>query len=174
MSLQEAAARVATLTALRDAIADELTAAKDELSTGLGGLHQEYGTDRVAATLPNGGGRVGTVAWVPSAVRFRVNDEAVFAEWVLANHPSEVKTILQVRPVWQTLYLKEGLRAVGKQAVDKFTGELVEGVEAFDSAPYSRLSFTRQGRSDIAAAWREGRITTEFLAILPPNPQGEN
>lgn len=173
MSLQEAAARVATLTALRDAIADELTAAKDELSTGLGSLHQEYGTDRVAATLP-GGDRVGTVSWVPSSVRFRVADEAVFAEWVLANHPSEVRTILQVRPVWQTLYLKEGLRAVGKQAVDRFTGELVDGVEAFDSAPYSRLSFSRQGRSDIAAAWREGRITTEFLAILPPNPQGDH
>src|SRR5690348_14274352 len=105
MSVQDAAARVAVLTALRDAIADELAAAKDELSTGLGALHGEHGIDRLAATLPDGG-KVGTIAWVPTGKRFRVADEAVFAEWVLENHPTEVRTVLQVRSVWQTLYLK--------------------------------------------------------------------
>ena len=172
MSVQDAAARVAVLTALRDAIADELTGAKDELSATLGSLNKEHGTDRVAATLP-GGEKVGSVAWVPASVRFRVCDVDAFAEWVLENHPTEVKTVLQVRPVFQTVYLKDGLKAVGSAAIDRDTGEIVPGVVAFNSSEYPRLSFARDGRGSIAAAWRAGKITTDFLALLPPVTEGE-
>lgn len=174
MSLPDAAARVAVLTALRDAIADELTSAKGELSAGLGALHREFGTDRVAAEIP-GGEKVGTITWVPATTRFRVSDEAAFAEWVLANHPTEVRTVLQVRSVWQTVYLKDGLRAQGAVAIDRETGEIVPGVEAFDSAAYPRLNFAVSGRQEVAAAWRDGKITTRFLAVLPPSPtEGEH
>lgn len=174
MSTQDAAARVAVLSALRDAIADELTGAKEELSTALAALHRDHGTDRTAAVLP-GGEKVATISWVPSAVRFRVSDEAAFSEWVLANHPTEVRTVLMVRPVWQTVYLKNGLKASGSSAVDVDTGEIVPGIEAFNSAEYARLNFTDEGRGAVAAAWREGRITTNFLAVLPPTPaEGEH
>lgn len=174
MSLQDAAARVAILTALRDAIADELTGAKDELAAGLGALHKEFGTDRVSAQIPDGA-KVGTITWISPGTRFRVKDEAAFAEWVLANHPTEVRTVLQVRPVWQTVYLKDGLVAQGADAVDRETGEVVPGVEAFESAPYPRLNFSTAGRGDIAQAWRSGKITTRFLAVLPPSPtEGEH
>lgn len=173
MNAQDAAARVAVLTALRDAIADELTGAKDELSATLGALNKQHGTDRVTATLP-GGEKVGSIAWVPASTRFRVCDAEAFAEWALENHPSEVRTVLMVRPVWQTVYLKDGLKAVGSSAVDRETGEIVPGVEAFSSSEYPRLSFARDGRGSIAAAWRAGTITTDFLALLPPVTEGEH
>jgi hypothetical protein len=173
VSTQDAAARVAVLTALRDAIAEELGGAKEELSVALAALHKEHGTDRTSAVLP-GGEKVATIAWVPSAVRFRVSDEAAFSEWVLANHPTEVRTVLTVRAVWQTVYLKDGLKAIGTSAVDRDTGEIVPGVEAFNSAEYARLTFANEGRGAVAAAWRQGKITTDFLALLPPVTEGEH
>lgn len=174
MSLPDLAARVAVLTALRDAISEELTNAKGELSADLGKLHKEFGTDRVSAEIP-GGEKVGTITWVPSSTRFRVSDEAAFAAWVLDNHPTEVRTVLTVRTVWQNVYLKDGLRAQGPVAIDRESGEIVPGIEAFDSAPYPRLNFGMSGRQEVAAAWRDGKITTRFLAVLPPSPgEGED
>lgn len=169
-ALGDAAARVAVLTALRDRIADELTGAKDELREGLGEAYREHGTDRLAATLP-GGEKIASVSWISPGVRFRVADESVFSEWVLENHPTEVKTVLQVRPVWLNVYLKDGLRALGDQAVDRFTGELVPGVEAFGGSEYPRLAFSRDGRVAVAEAWREGRING-LLALAAPRRSG--
>lgn len=170
-ALGDAAARVAVLTALRDRIANELTGAKDDLREGLGAAYHEHGTDRLAATLPDGE-KVASISWISPGTRFRVADESMFAEWVLENHPTEVKTVLQVRPVWLNVYLKDGLRALGNQAVDRFTGELVPGVEAFEASEYARLSFSQDGRGAVAEAWREGRING-LLVLSAPGRRGD-
>jgi hypothetical protein len=171
MSTQDDAARVAVLTALRDAIAEELSTAKEGLSTSLSALHKEHGTDRTSAVLP-GGEKVATIAWVLPGQRFRVADPVKFAEWCLETHPSEVVTTLMVRATFQTVLLtKERLVVHEGAVVERDSGLLVEGVEAFEGAPYARVAFTHSGRHDIAEAWRSGDLDIRSLAAGTSEPQ---
>ncbi len=166
MSLKDAATRAAVLSALADAIGDELKTAKAELQAELKAAKQETGTQQVGVTLP-GGQDVGKVSLVqPKAAAVIVDDKA-FLEWVRSVRPGEVtsRVVTEVRPAWLSLVLKE-ITAVGAvQWCDKETGELhdVPGVEMQGRAAYTRMTLPDEGRMAIGEAWRAGALT--HLAI---------
>jgi hypothetical protein len=165
-ALGDAAAQVMALAALRDAVAEKLADVKDELASALGAAYKEHGLDGVTAVL-SGEEKIGRVSWVVPGQRFRVCDAEAFAEWVASAHPTEVTTVLKVRPVFETVLLKDGLILADGNVVEKSTGECVLGVECFEGASYPRMSFARDGRGAIARAWRDGRLSPTLLELGP-------
>lgn len=74
--------------------------------------------------------RIGTVTMAEGSEYVAVKNSAAFFAWVLENHPDEVESILQVKPVFQTAVLN----AVKRDGLWNFNpetgeGEAVPGVE---------------------------------------------
>jgi hypothetical protein len=161
MSLKETAARVAVLTALAEAINDELKTAKTELQTGLKTAKQETGTQQIGITLPDGQD-VGKVSLVQPKAAAVLVDEAAFREWARTVRPGEVtsRVVTEVRPAWQALVLKQITAAGVTQWADPETGEVhdVPGVQMQGRAAYTRMTVPDAGNAAIAEAWRTGQL----------------
>lgn len=167
--LKDNATRVAVLTALYDAIGDELKAAKRETGDGLKAAKEETGTQQIAATLPDGTS-VAKITLVSPDPKATVTDDEAFLAWVRDTHPTEVtrRFVTEVRPAFVTALLKEMTAAGAAQWCDKETGEVhdVPGVELQGRASYQRLTFGKTGRADVAAAWRAGALAGLVLPEL--------
>lgn len=173
MSLKDAAARAAMLAALHSAVGDELAAAKKKVDAGLKAAKKESGTTQISAELPDGT-RVAKVTLVspdPAAV---IADDKAFLAWVREVHPAQIhsRLVVEVRPAFVDVLLKEMTAAGVARWCDKETGELhdVPGVVMEGRAAYQRMTFEKAGKAAIAEAWRTGQLTMPGLAApeLPP------
>lgn len=161
MTLKDAATRAAILTALAEAIGDELKTAKAELQAELKAAKENTGTQQVGVSLPDGQD-VGKVSLVQPKAVAAVVDEKAFREWARSVRPGEVvsRVVTEVRPAWAALVLKEITAAGTARWCDPETGELhdVPGVQIQGRAAYTRMTLPDSGREEIAQAWRNGRL----------------
>lgn len=140
--LKEQALRVAVLTALGDRITEAAKAARADLLD----VMQKVGAERVTAALPNKQ-KVASVTLAGSkGGRAYVADEAAFVAYVAEKYASEME--YTVRPAFR------------KKLLDELSagGETVPGVELSDPRPYLSNRFAADGKTAVAAAWREGSL----------------
>lgn len=184
MSLKDARLSVATLSALHDAIGESLKAAKAETLDGLKAAKAESGTKQITVPLPGSDKTVATITLVSPEPAAVVTDEAAFLAWVRKVYPAEIasRVVTEVRPAFRKKLLAEMTAAgvpkvtVSDEHVDKDTGLIsgepvvhdVPGVKLEGRAQYQRLTFTKTGRADIAAAFRSGQLADRVLPELMP------
>lgn len=174
MSLKDIATRTAVLSALADAINDELKAAKKELQEGLKAAKDETGTQQIGVSLPDGQD-IGKVSLVRPKAAAIVTDDKAFLEWVRSVRPGEITTrlVTEVRPAWTALVLKQITAAGVVQWCDPDTGELhdVPGIQIQGRAAYTRLTVPDDGRDAIAKAWRAGELAHLSIPQLTAAPE---
>jgi hypothetical protein len=155
--LKEQARRVAILAALGERITKAAEQARSELRDDMARL----GADAVTAELPDGT-RVSSVTLAGgSGGRAYVADEAMFARWVVAEHPSEME--YTVRAAFRKRLLDELSEARGT----------VPGVELSEPRPYLSNRFKSGGKDAVAEAWRDGSLA-ELLPGLLAIEDGES
>jgi hypothetical protein len=173
VSVKDAAARAAMLAALHDAIGAELKAARALVGAGLADAKKATGTTQISAELPDGT-PVAKVTLVSPDPVAEVADDKAFLAWVRKYYPDEVasRLVVEVRPAFVDRLLKEMTAAKVARWCDKETGELhdVPGVVMQGRASHQRLTFEKTGKADIAAAWREGRLSLPDLLGPPELP----
>lgn len=158
MSLKETALRVAVLATLTDKVKATLAQARREQADAMG----EVGAAGVNVELADGR-RVAKVALVAGRVSAQVADEKDLLEWVQANYPDQVETVVRVRDGFRQRLLTD---AANKGApVDPVTGEVVPGIGIRTGAPY--VSTSGLQRDVIEAAWRDGSIQLLDFVELP-------
>lgn len=155
--------------ALRDAIlktlADDVEAAITEGRSSLKAAMATAKIKSLSAELPDGT-PVATLTLAGGRKAPRVTNPAKFLAWVMAEHPTEVETV--VRDDYRKTLL-DGIAKAGR-VVDPRTGAPVDGVEFCDTTPYVTPSFARgdiPGRERIRRAWRDGVIALPPLLELP-------
>jgi len=170
MSLKDTARRTAVLSALHEAIGDELKAAKKDLEEGLRAAKKETGTQKVTISLDEQRD-IGTASLVQPKAAAIVTDEEKFKAWVVDNYGSEIerKFVTQVRAAFTARLLKDMTAAGVAQWCDPETGELhdVPGVEMQGRAAYTRMTVPDSGKQAIAAAWQSGALAHLVLPQLP-------
>lgn len=175
MSLKEAAAREAYLKTLLDVVNDAYKEARAETQSLLDVAAMETGTRQVAVTLPSEpdkpGVDIATVSLSAGEGAARVSDPEKFKAWVLENHGSEIKRefVTSVQPAFEKKILAELTAAGGTEWPDPETGVIhdVPGVEiAASRARTHAVRFKKDGRDQVMAAWREGRLATVALPQL--------
>jgi len=169
MSLKDTARRTAVLSALHEAIGDELKAARNELEAGLKTAKAETGTQKIGVSLTEGED-IGTVGLVqPKAIAI-VTDLDKFTAWVMENFDSEIerKFVTQVRATFQKKILAEVAAAGTTDWADPETGVIheVPGVALQGRAAYTRMSVSEEGKTAIADAWRTGALAHLVLPEL--------
>lgn len=148
--LKEQARRVAVLAALGERITKAAEQARAELRDDMAKL----GADAVTAELPDGT-RVSSVTLAGgSGGRAYVADEAMFARWVVAEHPSEME--YTVRAAFRKRLLDELSEARGT----------VPGVELSEPRPYLSNRFKSGGKDAVAEAWRDGSLAELLPGLL--------
>lgn len=102
---------IASLTAIRDAVDDQIKAKKAELlgfyaENGLkGGAHTPWGDVSVVEKKPS------------------IGFEPEFESWVAENYPDEVETVKRIRPAFERA-MRARFAIVAGKAVDTDTGEM--------------------------------------------------
>lgn len=176
MSLKDIATRTAVLSALAEAINDELKAAKKGLQEGLKAAKDETGTQQIGVSLPDGQD-IGKVSLVQPKAAAIVTDDKAFLEWVRGVRPGEITTrlVTEVRPAWAALVLKEITAAGVVQWCDPETGELhdVPGVQMQGRSAYTRMTVPDAGRDAIATAWRNGQLAQLSIPQITAAPVEE-
>ncbi|HZX39705.1 MAG TPA: hypothetical protein VFF37_15500 [Streptomyces sp.] len=170
MSLRDAAAREAYLKTLLDFVNDAYKEARAETQTLLDTAAEETGTRQVAVTLPDGLD-IATVSLSAGEGAAKVTDPEKFKAWVLENYGSEIKRefVTSVQPAFEKKLLAEMTAAGGTEWPDPETGVIheVPGVEITASrARTHAVRFKKDGRDQVMAAWREGRLATVALPQL--------
>jgi hypothetical protein len=89
MNARDLCLKAFALSTLIDSIKGELGAARDDANAALTKLRED-GVSRVDVTLPDGT-LVATAALSRPEDRVQVTDRAAFLEWVLANHPDQLR-----------------------------------------------------------------------------------
>jgi hypothetical protein len=128
MSLKEDATTVAVLKALRDIVDAEYEAARQRVFAGLCEVRDETGLKSIRVTLPDDT-PVATISLIDPKPAIAVSDEKAFLGWVREYYPSEVETLVRVRPAWQRNFIS-GLDASSDLVTDASTGENVRGLDA--------------------------------------------
>lgn len=169
MSLKDTARRTAVLSALHEAIGEELKAAKGELEAGLRTAKTETGTQKIGISLAEGED-IGTVSLVqPKAIAI-ITDLDKFTAWVMDNFGSEIerKFVTQVRATFQKKILAEVAAAGVAEWADPETGVVheVPGVALQGRAAYTRMGVSDEGKAAIADAWRTGQLARLALPQL--------
>jgi len=170
MSLKDAAAREATLKTLLDVIDGEYKAARAEVQTLLDEAATETGTTQIKAMLPDGT-PVATVSISSGSAEARVTDPEAFTAWVLATHGSEIERrfVTEVRAAFQKKLLAELTATGGTEWADPETGVIhdVPGVAIQPArARTHNVRFTKTGRDEVMAAWRNGQLAGVALPEL--------
>jgi hypothetical protein len=158
MSLKEDATTVAVLKALRDIVDAEYEAARQRVFAGLCEVRDETGLKSIRVTLPDDT-PVATISLIDPKPAIAVSDEKAFLGWVREYYPSEVETLVRVRPAWQRNFIS-GLDASSDLVTDASTGENVRGLDAVP-APEPRSFALRSlpgGSQEIVRAWRRGDL----------------
>ena len=164
-AIRENMLRLAVLTALRDAVDEEVTALRRTAQADLYELNESTGVHAVDVDLPNGE-RVARVSVSVTDPKPTVTDEDAFTVWVGEAHPSELVTM--VRPSFQKALLARCSPVDDDTCVDNATGEVVPGVTAAGQPRRGiRLLFTKDtGRATIAQGWRDGTLAMPLLPEL--------
>lgn len=170
MSLKESAAREAYLKTLLDVVNDAYKVARSETQQALDAAAQETGTRQAAVSLPDGPD-IGTISLSAGSAEARVTDAEVFTAWVVANRSTEVERrfVTEVREAFRTKLLGEMTAAGRPEWADPETGEVheVPGVTIAPArARTHSLRFKKDGRDQVMAAWREGRLADVALPEL--------
>jgi hypothetical protein len=161
VSLAEDALRDAVLKTLADDVEAAITEGRDSLKAAMAAGKIKS----LSAELPDGT-PVATLSLAGGKKAPRVTSPAKFLAWVMAEHPTEVETVVRED------YRKTLLDAIAKagRVVDPRTGAPVDGVEFCDTTPYVTPSFAKgdiTGREHIRRAWRDGAISLPSLLGLP-------
>lgn len=169
MSLKDTARTVAVLSALAEAIGDQLKTAKRELETGLKDAKAETGTQKISVSLDEGQD-IGTVSLVQPKATAAVIDAEAFTAWVVEHYATEItrRFVTEVKPGFQKKVLAQIAAAGVAEWADPETGVLheVPGVSMQGRAAYTRLTVPDAGKAAIASAWQEGRLTAADLPQL--------
>lgn len=172
METKDRAARVAVLTALRDAIDLALDNDREDLTLNLKELSGSFGVKSIEIELPNGD-KVATASLSRSESKPFVNNEREFLDWVTANHPDEI--IRQVRPSFQRA-LFDKLEPAGEEAIHIRTGEVVAGL-LFSEGGKEKLTvrFKKIGRELVADAFNRGELQAIVQSLysieIPKEPK---
>jgi hypothetical protein len=162
IDLRAAAAREAVLKTLLDAVKAEYEEARADVQFALDQARETVGATQVNAELPDGT-VVAKVSLTDPKPAAQVTDEKAFTDWVVANYPTEKATriVTEVRDAFRTQLLAEATAAGVPVWADRETGEVhtVPGVEIRATrARTHSVRFAKDGRDQVAAAWREGRL----------------
>lgn len=175
MSLRDAAAREAYLKTLLDVVNDAYKEARTETQSLLDSASEESGTRQVAVTLPGApdqdGVDIATVSLTAGEAAARVADEEKFTAWVVEYFGTEVERrfVTSVKPAFVKKVLAELTAAGGTEWADPENGVIhdVPGVEIAPArARTHAVRFKKDGRDQVMAAWREGRLATVALPQL--------
>lgn len=170
MSLKEASAREAYLKTLLDVVNDAYKEARAETQQLLDTAATETGTRQAAVALPDGP-EIATISLSAGSAEARVTDPDAFTAWVVANYGTEIERrfVTEVRDAFRKKLLDE-MTAVGRaEWADPETGEVheVPGVVIAPArARTHSLRFKKDGRDQVMAAWREGRLADVALPEL--------
>lgn len=170
MSLREAAARETYLKTLLDVVGDAYKTARAETQQALDAAAQESGTRQAAVSLPDGPD-IATVSLSSGEAAAKVIDEEAFTAWVIAHYGTEVERrfVTEVRAAFRDKVLGALTAAGGIEWADPETGVIheVPGVQIAPSrARTHSLRFKKDGRDQVMAAWREGRLAAVALPEL--------
>ncbi|MFD6415956.1 hypothetical protein [Streptomyces sp. NPDC060194] len=170
MSLKEAAAREAYLKTLLDVVNDAYKAARTETQALLDTAAEETGARQVAASLPDGGD-VATLSLSAGSAEARVVDGEAFTAWVIEHFGTEVERrfVTEVRAAFREKVLGALTASGGTDWPDPETGVIheVPGVQIAPArARTHSLRFKKDGRDQVMAAWREGRLAAVALPQL--------
>jgi hypothetical protein len=162
MLREETALHLALLKVLTDRLGKARTTAADTLKASW-----RVG-DRNAAALPSDA-VIGSVTYAKGRASAAVTDREAFEEWVAANHPEEIETvvpepIVRVRPAYEAL-LTSAAKQMG-EAVDATTGEVVPGIEVRQGDPYTTVRLAGDAEEQVAAAWKSGELAELIGGLL--------
>lgn len=163
METKDRAARVAVLTALRDAIDIAIENDREDLTLNLKELSSAFGVKSIEIELPNGE-KVATASLSISESKPFVNNEREFLEWVSQNHPEEI--IRTVRPSFQKALFEKAEELYSKEAVNPRTGERIAGV-MFSEGGKEKLTvrFKKTGRELVANAFNRGELEAVIRSL---------
>lgn len=168
--LAELAQSEAVLKALADAVYGRLKEVRAELQDR---LDATGAVRKVAATLP-AGGEVAAITATDPKPEAVITDADAFVKWAVQYAPTEVsrRLVTEVRDAYKARLLNEMTAAGRPEVVDPETG-VVETVPGVDVRPTRarghQVRFTKTGREEIAAAWRDGSLA----AHLPQLTEGD-
>lgn len=170
MSLKEAAMREAALKTLLDKVQSAYDDARKVTRTALEAADQESGTRKAAVALPDGPD-IATVSLSSGEAAAKVTDEDAFKAWVIAHYGTEVERrfVTEVRAAFRDKVLGALTAAGGVEWADPDTGVIheVPGVQIAPSrARTHSLRFKKDGRDQVMAAWRDGRLAAVALPEL--------
>lgn len=162
METKDRAARLAVLTALRDAIDAAIENDREDLTLNLKELSSMFGVKSIEIELPNGN-KVATASLSVSEPKPYVNNEREFLDWVSTNHPDEI--VRQVRPSFQRA-LFDKLEPAGEEAIHIRTGEVVAGL-FFSEGGKEKLTvrFKSNGRQLVADAFSQGELEAVMKSL---------
>lgn len=130
-TIKDVARDLTLIGAYKGTIADVETVVRADFQSRLLDMYHETGTKQIVVKADDGE-EIATWSVTGTAAKdeITVTDEQAFEDWVLRNHPTEVETVVQVRPAFKDQLLKDLEHADGV-FFSKATGEPVEipGVE---------------------------------------------
>lgn len=154
--------RLAVLTALRDAIDEEVASLRKDVTDRMLDARDSMGVKSVQVDLPDGTA-IASVTLTDGTPKAAVVDDIEFLRWVKANAPTEIMEA--VRPAYQRALLGR-VKVDGERAIDEETGEIVSGVGVVSKAPYISMRYKSEGRAAIAEAWRAEALSAEVMPRL--------
>jgi hypothetical protein len=155
--------------AITATIADAAKDHKDYLRAQLVDTFNDIGAEATSADLD--GERIAKVALVQPADKPYVADERAFVEYVEAHYPDDI--IKTVRESMKKVILDRLVAAPDGRAVDKESGEVIDGIRFRPSTPYVTTRFDKGGREAILDALRNGKVALD-LTVPAALPTGEN
>ncbi|MFC5720351.1 hypothetical protein ACFP1Z_09275 [Streptomyces gamaensis] len=174
-SLKDLAAEEAVIDLLAARVAEAKKDVRKRMQAALDAAAESDGVERVAASLPSGE-VVATVSLRKGETGAAVVDEGAFARWVRETFPGEqwtsVRVVREVRP-WKAAELLAEMTATGApQIVHRETGEVltVPGVAIRTTrARTHALTWRRDGKAAVAAAWHSGELAAQLAALTGPS-----
>lgn len=148
-SIQPAAQRLAALTVVDGIVKVQKATARAALLAAL----VEQGIERVRVQLP-GGTPLATVGLTAGRRAVRVVDERAFLDWVRLNAPTEI--VEQVRGSYRAALLK----------TIEATGEIPDGVELSEGAPYPTVRLADGATAAVIEALRSGVVDVLSLPAV--------
>jgi hypothetical protein len=170
VNLKEAATREAALKTLLDKVKEAYDEARKETRAALEAADKEAGIRQVAVSLPDGPD-IATVSLASGSAEARITDAEAFTAWVRDNFASEVERtfVTTVRKAFADMILASITAAGVNEYAHPETGVIHE-VPGVDIAPARArthsVRFKKDGREQVMAAWREGRLATVALPEL--------
>lgn len=175
MSLKDAAAEEAYLKTLLDVVNAAYQTKRKQVQSLLDAASRELGTDRVAATLPDGKTKIATISLTKGSAEAQVVDETAFKAWVMEHYNSEIERrfVAEVRGAFRTKLLAQMTAANSAEWADPETGVIheVPGVAIRPArARGHSVRMTQTGPSDVMDAWRNGLLAATALPQLAAGP----